>query len=55
MHYVILIVSFQIICYYIPLFADTKEERNALMQHVYPKLAEFCREMHGLEFQVRLI
>ena len=31
---------------------DTKEERNALMQHVYPKLAEFCREKYGLEFQV---
>ena len=22
------------------------------MQHVYPKLAEFCREKYGLEFQV---
>ena len=22
------------------------------MQHVYPKLADFCREKHGLEFQV---
>ena len=31
-------------------YTDTKEERNALMQHVYPKLAEFCREKHGLEF-----
>ena len=22
------------------------------MQHTYPKLKEFCREKHGLEFQV---
>ena len=27
-------------------------ERNSLMQHTYPKLKEFCREKHGLEFQV---
>jgi hypothetical protein len=35
--------------------ADTKEERNALMQHVYPKLAEYCRNNYGLEFQVSII
>ena len=35
------------------IIVDTKEERNALMQHVYPQLAEFCREKHGLEFQVQ--
>ena len=33
---------------------DTKEERNALMQHVYPKLADYCRKKHGLEFQVKM-
>lgn len=33
-------------------FSDTKEERNALMQRVYPKLAELCRDKYGLEFQV---
>lgn len=27
-------------------------ERNSLMQHIYPKLKEYCREKHGLEFQV---
>ena len=27
-------------------------ERNSLMQHTYPKLKEYCREKHGLEFQV---
>ena len=32
---------------------DTKEERNALMERVYPKLSEFCRDKYGLEFQVR--
>ena len=33
-------------------FLDTSMERNALMQHTYPKLKEYCREQHGLEFQV---
>ena len=27
-------------------------ERNALMEHVYPKLKDFCRDKYGLEFQV---
>jgi hypothetical protein len=36
-------------------FSDTKEERNALMQNVYPKLAELCRQKYGLEFQVSVI
>lgn len=27
-------------------------ERNTLMATVYPKLKEYCREKHGLEFQV---
>ena len=27
-------------------------ERNSLMKHTYPKLKEYCREKHGLEFQV---
>ncbi|XP_019381394.1 PREDICTED: NACHT and WD repeat domain-containing protein 2 [Gavialis gangeticus] len=31
---------------------DTIAERNALREHVYPKLREFCRENYGLEFQV---
>ena len=33
-------------------FADTTLERNALMRNVYPRLKDFCREKHGLEFQV---
>ena len=37
------------------LFSDTINERNALVQHVYPKLREYCREKYGLEFQVRPI
>jgi NACHT domain- and WD repeat-containing protein len=32
--------------------SDTSMERNSLMQHTYPKLKEYCREKHGLEFQV---
>ena len=31
---------------------DTTVERNALMESVYPKLKDYCRERHGLEFQV---
>ena len=27
-------------------------ERNTLMEYVYPKIKEYCREKHGLEFQV---
>lgn len=30
-------------------------ERNTLMATVYPKLKEYCREKHGLEFQVSWI
>lgn len=33
-------------------FSDTVAERNALKEHVYPKLRDFCRENYGIEFQV---
>ncbi|KAK8403257.1 hypothetical protein O3P69_000406 [Scylla paramamosain] len=33
-------------------FTDMLMERNTLMAEVYPRLKEFCREKHGLEFQV---
>ncbi|XP_014665918.1 PREDICTED: uncharacterized protein LOC106807919 [Priapulus caudatus] len=33
-------------------FTDTQVERNALMETVYPRLKQYCRETHGLEFQV---
>ncbi|XP_063218680.1 NACHT and WD repeat domain-containing protein 2 [Bacillus rossius redtenbacheri] len=33
-------------------FTDTTMERNTLMAQCYPKIKEFCREKHGLEFQV---
>jgi len=33
-------------------FSDTTIERNLLMEAVYPKLKEYCREKHGLDFQV---
>lgn len=35
------------------LVADTEAERNALKEHVYPKLRDFCRENYGIEFQVK--
>ena len=38
--------------YQFPL-SDMICERNALMEHTYPKLKDFCRK-HGLEFQVTL-
>lgn len=34
---------------------DTQLERNALMADVYPKIKDYCREKHGLEFQVHCI
>ena len=34
---------------------DTSMERNTLMATVYPKIKDYCREKHGLEFQVNLI
>ena len=33
-------------------FTDMLMERNVLMQFVYPKLKSYCREKHGVEFQV---
>ena len=29
-------------------------ERNTLMEWVYPKIKEYCKEKHGLEFQASL-
>jgi hypothetical protein len=31
---------------------DTTMERNTLMAKCYPRLKDYCREKHGLEFQV---
>ncbi|KAJ8954195.1 hypothetical protein NQ318_005790 [Aromia moschata] len=33
-------------------FTDTTMERNTLMAKCYPKIKDYCREKHGLEFQV---
>lgn len=32
--------------------ADTTMERNTLMAKCYPRIKDYCREKHGLEFQV---
>ncbi|CAF1394225.1 unnamed protein product, partial [Didymodactylos carnosus] len=32
----------------------TVEERNLLIENVYPKLKEYCQEKYGLEFQIFL-
>ena len=34
-------------------FTDMLMERNTLMQFVYPRLKAYCREKHGIEFQVK--
>ena len=34
-------------------FTDMLMERNTLMEYVYPRIKEYCREKHGLEFQVK--
>ena len=34
-------------------FTDMLMERNTLMEWVYPKIKEYCKEKHGLEFQVQ--
>ena len=34
---------------------DTTEERNLLIEEVYPKLKEYCRNKYGLEFQVNVL
>ena len=36
-------------------FTDMLMERNTLMEFVYPKIKEYCREKHGLEFQVNIL
>ncbi|KAK3582783.1 hypothetical protein CHS0354_035720 [Potamilus streckersoni] len=33
-------------------FTDTREERNLLLESVYPKLKTYCKEKHGLDFQL---
>lgn len=33
-------------------FSDMIPERNALMEHVYPQLKNFCRQQYRLEFQM---
>lgn len=33
--------------------SDTLMERNNLMSKCYPRIKDYCREKHGLEFQVR--
>lgn len=34
------------------LHKDTTMERNTLMAKCYPRIKDYCREKHGLEFQV---
>lgn len=42
------------IIYLFDYISDTTMERNTLMAQCYPKLKDYCREKHGLEFQVGL-
>jgi hypothetical protein len=34
------------------LYVDTLSERDSLIDNVFPKLKDYCREKYGLEFQV---
>ena len=34
------------------LFLDTTEERNGLIDHVYPRLREYCLTKYKIQFQV---
>lgn len=43
------------VCFFCPLQQknlDTTMERNTLMAKCYPRIKDYCREKHGLEFQV---
>ncbi|XP_041349350.1 NACHT and WD repeat domain-containing protein 2-like [Gigantopelta aegis] len=32
-------------------FTDMQEERNALVENVYPRLRQYCRDQYGMDFQ----
>ena len=36
-------------------FTDMILERNILMEHVYPKIKQYCRDQYGIEFQVNIL
>ena len=36
-------------------FTDMLMERNTLMEFVYPRIREYCRERYGIEFQVQIL
>lgn len=36
-------------------FTDMTLERNSLMERVYPRLKQYCRESHGLDFQGKFV
>ena len=36
-------------------FTDMLMERNTLMEFVYPRVREYCRERYGIEFQVDVV
>lgn len=45
--------SFNFICIFFKnVHTDTTMERNTLMAKCYPRIKDYCREKHGLEFQV---
>lgn len=50
----ILIINLLFFCIFCKFHSDTAMERNTLMAQCYPKLKDYCREKHGLEFQVNI-
>ena len=40
------------ICHIICFSVDFEAERNYIHEHVYPLVRQYCRETHGVDFQV---
>jgi len=45
-------IAYLLLLYIFYYILDTTMERNTLMAQCYPKIKDYCREKHGLEFQV---
>jgi len=46
--------SYIILVFFCCLLPDMIQERNSLMELVYPKLKKVCREKFQLQFQVKM-
>ena len=46
------VLLFRKICSSHCFLSDTLAERDSLIENIFPKLKDYCREKYGLEFQV---